>query len=280
MQLISASGFSIIQIVNFCHHSPQQKLILSVHPILRSTMPIAISLQHSKNGWVWHIKTPSFTGPSTSPRQWPQNTRLCLPNRLGRPQITLPHVPQPITAFRCSVLFNSCWPWSARSFSRSCHFPSTNLIGIPRFWTTRIAPTTLTKGLGVDSIPPHFYFLYISNVWRSSFEVRHAKVDTFQRAIPVFFVCFAERWLSVKVWDLPLCVQNSSPILVVTPRSYITRCCYRLKYRSKHAVSRSLYYLPANISVQTHQSPPRKHYKMKSANWQFIHLNQVLVEIL
>ena len=39
-----------------------------------------------------------------------------------------------------------------------------------------------------------------------------------------------------------------------------------LKYRSKHAVFRSLYYLPANISVQTHQSLPPKHNKMKSAN--------------
>ncbi len=154
MQLISAFGFNTIQIANFSHHSPQRKLISSVHLILRSTTLIAISFQHSNNWWIWHIKTLSFTAPSTS---LPSTATSCFPNGLGRPQITLPHVLQPITAFQCSILFNSCWPWSARSFSWCCHYLSTNLNGIPRFWTIRLASTTLTKGLGVDCIPPHFF---------------------------------------------------------------------------------------------------------------------------
>ena len=62
---------------------------------------------------------------------------------------------------------------------------------------------------------------------------------------------------------------TSSPLLIVIqwlPLGVIYRGADRLKYRSKHAVFCSLYYLPANISVQTHQSPPPKHNKMKSAN--------------
>jgi hypothetical protein len=51
MQLISAFGFNTIQIANFSHHSPQWKLISSIHLILWLTKPIAINFQHSKK-WV------------------------------------------------------------------------------------------------------------------------------------------------------------------------------------------------------------------------------------
>jgi hypothetical protein len=50
MQLISAFGFNTIQIANFSHHSPQRKLISSVHLDFWLTTLIAISFQHSKNG--------------------------------------------------------------------------------------------------------------------------------------------------------------------------------------------------------------------------------------
>ena len=92
--------------------------------------------------------------------QQPQNTRSCLTNGLECPQITLQHVPQPITAFRCSVLFDSCWLRSAHTVSWCCHRPSTALNDIPRFWSILLASTTLTKGLGVDCIPPPVFFFY------------------------------------------------------------------------------------------------------------------------
>ncbi len=113
--------------------------------------------------------------------QRPQNTRSCLTNRLECPQITLQHVPQSITMFQCSVLFNSCWPQSACTVSQYSHCLSSNLDGFHRIWYIQLDTTTLTRGLGVDCIPSPALCICIQT-WRSFFEVRHTEMDKLQCA--------------------------------------------------------------------------------------------------
>ncbi len=123
MWSINAFGFNTIQTASFSHRCLQWRLILFVRQLLRLTTLTTISYLHSKYGWTWHIKTLLFMAPLSLFCQRLQNMWSCLTNGLECPQITSQHVPQPITAFQCSILFNSCWPRSACAISRCCHCP-------------------------------------------------------------------------------------------------------------------------------------------------------------
>ena len=125
---------AINQCANFSHHSPQWKLISSIHLILWLTKPIAINFQHSKK-WVNLTHRDTFI---QGPFDFSSINGRKTQDRVSQPDWD-------VLKSHCHMFHNPL-PWfdvlsysihvdrgAHVLFSRCCHYSSTNLNGIPHF---------------------------------------------------------------------------------------------------------------------------------------------------
>ncbi len=136
---------------------------LFAHPIHQRTVQHITSYVPFGYGSTWHISTYSSMGHSSLPQPRVAKHETASPRLIGmlwRHTSTFP-----ITLSRNSMfnLFDSCWPWHTRLYSRWCHISSTGSLNIPRWRRCpRYAPLPVTKDHGIQGLlPPIFLFLFI-----------------------------------------------------------------------------------------------------------------------